>query len=191
MKFVILHGTMGSPEGNWFPWLAGELEKLGHQTIRPQLPTPEGQNPTEWTKAIKEAVEKLGGPDDQTVFVAHSMSPWAVCYYLSMINTEIKAAFFVSPFAEQIDTEEPFHSLIQPFADGRVDWKKVKENCQDVICFVGDNDPYVSMDVAKRVIALSGAKDLIVVPNGGHLNHEFGYTTFPLLLDTIKKELKI
>jgi len=190
MKFVILHGTMGSPEGNWFPWLAKELEKLGHKTIRPQLPTPEGQNPTEWVKAISEAVEKIGGPDEETVFVAHSMSNWAVCYYLSGINTKIGAAFFVSPFAEQIEIEEPYLSLVQPFADGQVDWKKVKANCKNIICFVGDNDTFVSIDVAKRFVSLSGAKKLIVVPKGGHLNADFGYTTFPLLLGEIKKELK-
>lgn len=191
MKFVILHGTMGSPNGNWFPWLAGKLEKMGHKTIRPKLPSPNGQNPTEWTKVIKKAVEEIGGPDEETVIVAHSMSPWASCFYLGSINKSIRAAFFISPFAEQIDNEEPFKSLIQPFADGKVDWQKVRMNCSDITCFVGDNDPYVSLSVAKRFAKLVKSKKLIIVPKGGHLNEEFGYTSFPLLLGVIKKNLSL
>ena len=77
MKFVILHGTLGSPEGNWFPWLASELEKLSHETVRPRLPTPEGQSPENWEKIISEV-----GSDENTVFVAHSRSPHAICQYL-------------------------------------------------------------------------------------------------------------
>jgi predicted alpha/beta hydrolase family esterase len=191
MKFVILHGTMGSPEGNWFPWLAGELKKLGQTTIRPRLPTPRGQNPEKWTEVIKKAIESIGGPDQEIVVVAHSMSPWASCYYLGDIDRQIRAAFFVSPFAEQIEKEEPFHSLIQPFADGKVDWNKVKKNCKDIVCFVGDNDPYVSLAVAKRFQKLCSGKKLIIVPKGGHLNAESGHTKFPLLLETIREELLI
>lgn len=119
------------------------------------------------------------------------MSPWASCYYLGEIEAKIRAAFFVSPFAQQIDNKEPFKSLIQPFADGKVNWAKVKENCKDIICFVGDNDPYVSIGVAKKFVALCAAKQLIIVPNGGHLNEEFGFKSFPLLLETIKEELSI
>ena len=190
MKFVILHGTLGSSEGNWFPWLKNELEKLGHKAICPKLPTPEGQNPDMWSKVIKEAIDTFGDSDD-VVIVAHSMSPWASCYYIGSYDKRIKAAFFISPFAEQIDNEEPFKSLIEPFTKVQVDWDKVKENCKDIICFVGDNDPYVSLDVAKRFVELCGAKQLIIVPNGGHLNEDSGYTAFPLLLETIKKELGI
>jgi len=80
MNFLILHGTLGAPGENWFPWLAGELEKLGHQTLRPQLPTPQGQTPEGWRQAIASAVETLGGLGEDLVFVAHSRSPLAVCH---------------------------------------------------------------------------------------------------------------
>ena len=191
MKFVILHGTEGTPEGNWFPWLSKELEKLGHKTIRPVLPTPEGQNIENWTKVINSAVEEVGGSDKNTVIVAHSMSPMAVCHYLNKYNVKIGAAFFVSGFTDYVDDLEPYHTVNPRFFDKNFDWEKLKKNCSKIICFAGDNDPYLPQDVLQRFSTLCGAKEFIIIPNGGHLNAESGYTTFPLLLETIKKELSL
>jgi predicted alpha/beta hydrolase family esterase len=191
MKFVILHGTEGTPDGNWFPWLAENLEKLGHKTVRPQLPTPEGQTVENWTRIIDESVKKIGGPDNQTVIIAHSMSPMAVCHYIVKYGAKIRAAFFVSGFTDHVDDIEPYHTVNPRFFDKNFDWNKFKNLCPDVICLAGDNDPYSPQDVIKRFSELCGAKKLILVPNGGHLNSESGYTTFPLLLEEIKKELRI
>ncbi len=191
MKFIILHGTEGSPEGNWLPWLSKELEKLGQKTIRPALPTPEGQNVENWTRVISEAVKEVGGPDEETVIVAHSMSPMAVCHYLVKYNVKIGAAFFVSGFTDYVDDLEPYKTVNPRFFDKNFDWEKFKKNCSKIICFAGSNDPYLPQDVLKRFAKLCGAKKFILVPEGGHLNEESGYTSFPLLLETIKKELKL
>lgn len=191
MKFVILHGTGGSPSGNWLPWLSRELEKLGQKVVRPTLPTPEGQNVENWTRIIGEAVKEVGGPSEETVIVAHSMSPMAVCHYLVKYNVKIGAAFFVSGFTDYDLNIEPYKTVNHRFFDRSFDWEKLKKNCPRIICFAGDNDPYLPQDVLKRFAKLCRAKKLIIVPNGGHLNEESGYKSFSLLLETIKKELKL
>ena len=38
MKFVIFHGTYGSSEGNWFPYLKKQLELINQKVILPQYP---------------------------------------------------------------------------------------------------------------------------------------------------------
>ena len=53
MNFIIIHGTNGHPEKNWFPWLKNELDKLGHTVYIPQFPTPDGQNLANWLKVIE------------------------------------------------------------------------------------------------------------------------------------------
>ena len=192
MNFIILHGTLGSPNGNWFPWLSGELKKLGHVAIRPQLPTPEGQSPENWIKVIKESTESLGGPNEETVFVAHSMSPSAVCQYLETIDKQIKACFFVSGFSGWPSNGiEPYTKLNKAFVEKGIDWKKVKENCRQIYCFAGDNDPYIPPQILKDFPLLCGAKEFVIVPGGGHLNEESGYTKFSLLLDKMRKILNI
>lgn len=183
---------MGNPDGNWFPWLSKELEKLGHGVIRPQLPTPEGQNPDNWIKVIKSSVKSLGGPNKETVIVAHSMSPLAVCQYLETIDEKVRACFFVSGFAEMPDSiGEPYTTLNKTFIEKGADWEKVKKNCKEIICFSGDNDPYIPLEMQKHFSILCGAKEIVVIPNGGHLSERFGYTTFPLLLKKIIEELKV
>lgn len=37
---IIIHGTEGYPEENWFPWLKNELELIGYNVIVPQFPSP-------------------------------------------------------------------------------------------------------------------------------------------------------
>lgn len=186
MKFIILHGTMSSPDENWFPWIAHELEKLGDKTIRPQLPTPEGQTPESWVGEIKKSIESLGGPDNETVFIAHSMSPLAVCMYLETIDTKVKACYFVAGFAERFNWPDPFPKLNNPFVDKKLDWEKITKNCDSIYCFEGDNDPYVTLDMANNFAKLCKAKSLDIIPNGGHLSKSSGYLEFPELLDKIK-----
>ena len=188
MKFVILHGSLGTPTDNYFPWLSEELKKMKHEVVCPQLPTPEGQEVEKWVTMIKNTVDSLGGPDEETVFVAHSMSPLAVCHYLNSIDKRVKACFFTSGFADNRGFKEPFLSLSQSFVDRPIDWQKVKRNCQNIVCFVGDNDPYVPSEILKEFSKVCGG-EFIIIPGGGHLNSEFGFTKFPLLLETIKKVL--
>jgi len=111
---------------------------------------------------------------------------------LATIDKRVRACFFVSGFAEQKpDDIEPFKTLNRPFVEGKINWGKVIKNSKTFICLHGDDDPYVPVDFAQNFAVLIDAKDIILIPKGGHLNKEFGYTEFPLLIKTIKKELKI
>lgn len=189
MKFIILHGTLGDPNGNWFPWLDTELTNLGHQVIRPRLPTPDGQNPDNWRKIIKQTVDELGGPYKNIFFIAHSMSSLAVCIYLQQITKKIGGAFFISPFAQTLGDIEPYRTLNQSFIETKIDWVRVRKNCPNIFIFAGDNDPYVSKDIINDFITKTQAKKFIQIKNGGHLNAEFGFTKFPQLLDFITNHI--
>ena len=37
---IIIHGTEGYPEENWFPWLKKNLEERGYNVTVPQFPSP-------------------------------------------------------------------------------------------------------------------------------------------------------
>lgn len=49
---LILHGTLGSPTGNWFQWLKTELEKKGLEVWLPQLPHAEQPSLKEWADFV-------------------------------------------------------------------------------------------------------------------------------------------
>ena len=50
-NYVIIHGSFGSKDGNWFPWLKSKLE--GKDVEVPQMPVGVGnQNFENWSKVL-------------------------------------------------------------------------------------------------------------------------------------------
>jgi len=185
MNFFIIHGTYGSPDENWFPWLKGELEKLGHSVFVPSFPTPEGQSLEAWLKVFEDYKSKL---DKETVFVAHSLGPAFVLNVLESLEKPVRACFFVSGFVGSLGNPE-FDDLNNSFADRQFDWEKIKANCASFFVFHSDNDPYVPQEKAIELASNLGIEP-VIVREAGHFNEKAGFTKFPLLLEKILELIK-
>ncbi|MDA9129260.1 alpha/beta hydrolase [Candidatus Gracilibacteria bacterium] len=179
---LIIHGTGGIPEGNWFPWMKRELEELGYKVFIPKFPTPEGQSLESWTKAFEKYKKYI---DEDTIFVAHSVGPAFVLSILENINTEIRACYFASGFLGLIDIQS-FDELNKTITDRDFDWEKIKKNCQNFYMCHGSDDPYVTLKSAEEMSKKLGT-EIDMIDGGGHLNTDSGFTEFPKLLEEVKK----
>jgi len=184
MNAFIIHGSFGSPEENWFPWLKAELEKLGVEVFVPRFPTPEGQNLENWLKVFEEFEGKI---NEETVFVGHSLGPAFILNVLEGLNKKVKAAFFVAGFLGSLGNAE-FDEINKTFAVGEFDWEKIKANCGKFFVFYSDNDPYVSREKALELAGNLGV-EAELVQGAGHFNEAAGYTKFGILLERIKSLL--
>lgn len=180
MKVVIIHGTGGNPDGNWFPWLSAELSKCNVPVIIPRMPTPEGQSLAAWLTTF----DTLVGPvDAETVLIGHSVGAVFLLRLLERIEKPVRASFFVAGFIGYLGIEK-FDLLNSTFVEGEYDWNLIQSNAGKAVCFSGSDDPYVPIEQGIEI-----ARNLKVAPRiiegGGHLNAEFGYHTFPLLLEEL------
>jgi hypothetical protein len=180
MRVIIFHGTKGAPKGNWFPWLYKELEKRNIKALVPELPTPEGQNVSNWLDAVKD-IELL--PED--VLIGHSCGATFIPHLLEIRReSSVKAGLLVSPVSTDIQIPE-YDALNETFINSSFDWSKIRQRAQRFEVIHGDNDPYVPLEQA-QYFSENLACNLEVIPNGGHLNSESGYTEFPYLLTIIE-----
>ena len=177
-NYIILHGSFGSKDGNWFPWLKIELEKTGKIVDVPQMPVGVGnQNFENWSKVMDSL-----NIDETTTIIAHSIAPIFVCKYLIQNKKSVKKLIFVCGFNNYLGIDPDFDAVNSPmFIDN---YYYVKEYCKNIVCYYSDNDPYVKYDVEKE-FANSIANKQYVVESGGHINSESGYTEFSEILKSI------
>lgn len=176
-QVVILHGTKGSPEGNWFLWLKKKLEERGVKCFVPRLPTPDGQTKENWCAALREQAPIFGL---DTVLVGHSCGATFMLHILEVVQEPVMKSIFVSGFIDKLGMQE-YDELNSTFVEHEFDWEKIKANAGKIKVLYGDGDPYVPYDAAVRLAKNLGV-ELTVVKNGGHLNSEAGYSEFEELL---------
>lgn len=173
-NIFIIHGKENTPEGNWFPWLKVEMEKLGHRVFVPKFPTPERQNLDEWMASFED-YEKFLTPD--SIVVGHSLG---VPFLLRLLEKKpALAAFFVAGFLNN-EIDPTADTFCRPF-----DFEKIKANCKKFYVFHSDNDPYFAPEKGEELVRKLLAEQ-IFVKGAGHFNLEFGYDRFPLLVEKIK-----
>jgi uncharacterized protein len=183
-KAVIIHGTKGSPDGNWFKWLAAELESRGFRTIVPRFPTPEGQSLDSWLKRFASIAGEL---DENSLVIGHSVGAVFVLRLLERLAKPLRAAVLAAGFTGALGLPE-YDALNATFVEEPFNWEKIRANAKDILCLSGQGDPYVPFEQGKEIADKLQVRH-VVIPKGGHLNAEFGLTSFPRLMQELEKAL--
>lgn len=178
---IIFHGTQGSPEGNWFPWLKNYLEGNGWNVSTPTLPTPANQSLENWTEALKEQVPDF---ERANLIIGHSCGSSFALRLLEQNLVKPKRAIFVATVIDFLGNE--FDALNKTFIDKPFEWETIAQACVNNIVFHGDNDPYVPLSHAEKISSELNAP-LHIIKKGGHLNAEAGYLEFHEILDTLNE----
>ena len=180
---IILHGTLGSTDGNWFQWLERELKSKGFQVWLPQLPHAEWPSLHEWINFVHR--DCPFAINSETLIVGHS-SGAILSLIIAQQNPEpIGGMVAVSVFHDNSLEWEPNNK----FFDVSFDWGAIQENTQKLLFVHSDNDPYVPLNQA-QFVAHSCKAELLIIPAQGHFNLEQSeeYKQFPKLLEILERE---
>ena len=106
MNYLILHGSFGSPFGNWFPYLRSELEKKELIVYTPDMPTGMGyQNYDNWSR-VMDGYVSADILNENTIIFAHSIAPVFICKYLVERNIKVKRLVLVCGFNNYLGINE-------------------------------------------------------------------------------------
>jgi predicted alpha/beta hydrolase family esterase len=203
MKFLIIHGSFGSPQGNWFPALKQKLELQGQSVLSPQFPVDDWQELSSqgidaqtkkqtlsnWLNAFEVEVLPWIGQEKISV-VAHSLAPLFVLHALSQCSFKIDVGIFVSPFLklERNEKHWQIHSANKTFYEHAFDFGELKQKIEHSYVVYSFDDPYVPVDQAVQ-FADKLKSSLVPVYGAKHLSSEFPGNDFPLIFELCKTRI--
>jgi len=194
----IIHGSYGSPEENWFPWLKKELSKLGHRVFVPQFPISPldkrdlaygGHDINKWIETLDDYKKYI---DSDAIFIAHSRGCIFTYHYLARSKFSIAATFLVAPWINFIWYPKGWKK-IDSFHREPFNWNKIKKAAKYFEVFQSDNDPVgIPIGEGKEIAKNLNAK-FILVKDAGHFSvyYDKKFVKFPLLLKNVEDFIKI
>ena len=176
---IIFHGTGGTPNSFWHPYLKKELEKRGYDVWVPALPDTDTPDLANW---IPEALK--GTFSTETILVGHSAGCPLILSILERIHIKISKAILVSGYARNLWEKADIKILQQSY-----DWEKIKSHVENIFFINSDNDPWGCTDVEGRYMFDHLGGTLIIKHGEGHMGSDFykqPYREFPLLVKLIE-----
>lgn len=181
---LILHGTNGDSQENWFPWLGKELEKKDWKVWVPDLPNPKHPNTKRYRQFIFNSDWTF---NKDSILIGHSSAPLAICNLLQNFPKDITVdtCIFVGAFIKDHNWDSL--DVSQLFIE-EYDWQKIKTKAKNFIIIHSDDDPYCPLDDAKWLAkTLDG--ELIIKKSQKHFSTGSAgsqYKQFPFLLKLIQ-----
>lgn len=182
-RAVILHGTDGNLDSNWFPWLKQKLEEQGYEVWVPLLPENHTPNRDVYNDFL------LGGEWDFTdnIVVGHSSGAVEILNLLMDPRCpKIKLGVMVSAWDHGVPTDMDYKQFENLFPQGGFDFAAIKSKADKLAFMHSDDDPYCPLDQAKYLAENLDAP-LTILHNAQHIGSNF--TELPELWEIIKQEL--
>lgn len=178
---LILHGTDGLPEHNWFQWLQGKLEERDFKTWVPALPGANQPDPKVYNEFL------LGSDWDfnsESILIGHSSGAVEILSLLQHLpeGIIIDKAILVGAFRDNLESDQ-----LSNLFDEEFDFEKIKQRAKKIIFVHSDNDPYCPLQHVEYLSRELEAQ-LIIHPGEAHFSTSTAgekYREFPLLLELI------
>ena len=179
-KIIIIRGNGNTtPQENWFPYVEKEL---GGQVevINKEFPDPDLARASYWLPFIKTL-----GADEQTILVGHSSGAVAAMRFAE--KHKILGSVLVAACYTDLGNEQ---EKVSGYFDTAWDWPAIRNNQRWLIQFASTNDPYIPIAEA-RYINQQLKTEYHEYADRGHFGADTGATTFPQLVESLKRKLKI
>ncbi|MCR4279834.1 MAG: alpha/beta hydrolase [Candidatus Komeilibacteria bacterium] len=189
MKAYIIHGWDYTPDQNWYPWLAQELEREGIPTVVPAMPDPAKPTIDAWVQKLNEI---LPAPDPSVVLVGHSIGCQAIMRYLAGLppTAKVGTIIMVAPWLVLTNLEdEETEQIAAPWLNSDIDFEAVRDKCGQVYCFFSADDPFVPVENADLFLRNLNAHT-IVEENKGHYTADEGVTEVKMVRDFLLTEIE-
>ena len=180
MTVVVLHGTGGNSQDQWFPWLASELKKKGYTVWVPDLPGADEPDINQYNPYIlKNCPFTI---DQNTIVIGHSSGAVAAFGLVQILTVRINKIISVAGFVDDLD----YKPVKKMFRTWKFNWKIIKTKAKKFTIICSDNDPFVPAKHGKELQRLLDG-DLKIMPGQKHFSVSTNpkYTIFPELLELI------
>ena len=181
---LILHGTNGKSNHNWFPWLKDELELKKWKVWIPNLPKANIPNLKRYSQFL------LRNNDwefnQESYLIGHSSGAMAILGLLQALpkETTVDTCILVGAFKNSLGQKVLEEIFEDPF-----DFEYIKQRAKKIIFIHSDNDPYCPLDHAEYLSKKLDA-ELIIKKGQKHFSTStYGekYKEFPFLLKLIEE----
>jgi len=184
-RAVILHGTDGSPDKYWQPWLKKQLEKHGYEVYAPLLPDNKRPNRKTYSQFLRDS----GWDFTDNIVIGHSSGSTSL---LNLLHEDwfpkIKATVLVGTFLNERLLEGVEWYEKGQFDDlflDKYDPAVIKKKAGKVIMLHGAEDPYCDYGDAESFAKLVDAL-FITVKDAKHFTGNVA--EIPQILDALRQE---
>jgi hypothetical protein len=190
---ILIHGWAGSPNEPLLQWLRLNLEEKGVRVIVPTMPEPKIPKIEPWVNAIAE----ICNPDEETLFVGHSIGCQTVMRYIQTlpVNAKIAGVVLIAPWMK-LDEEtireegERAIAIARPWEETPIDFKKIREISGTTVAIFSDDDPFIPL-AQKELFEKEFNSEIIVEHSKGHFTVNDKIFELPSALNAAEKILKI
>ncbi len=181
IKAIIVPGNGDdNPEDKWFPYVKGELEKIGIMVINNKYPDAVLAREKYWLPFIKEQ-----GADENTILIGHSSGAEAAMRFAE--QNKILGSVLIGPCYTDLGEE---NERVSGYYNRPWDWKSIKENQKWIIQFSSIDDPFIPIAEAREVHKQLNTK-YFEYTDQGHFGSDAGRTEFPEMIQVIKEILDL
>jgi predicted alpha/beta hydrolase family esterase len=168
-RIVVSHAFAVDGSQLWYPALATELRRLGHQVSVPALPDPSAPSPGPWLNALSAAAS--AGPAEDTVLVGHSLGGVNILRLLERHDGRTHGTYAGVVLVATMAGPVGYDDLAGFFPQPSFDWDRVRRGARRFRVLVAGDDPVLvpsPFEHVRQLVTGLGATAL-VPPDGGHL----------------------